>query len=81
MKKLIAKTTIGAEFFHSKENSFFASANAEKIVKALNDNNYLLNKNNNEIWHVYDYDFSQDYYCFKSINMTKNGSVKVKSSY
>jgi hypothetical protein len=79
MKKLIAKTTIGAEYSHSRNNSFFVSANAEKIAKILNDNNYLLNANNNEKWHVYDYDFSQENYCFKSINLTKKGSVKVKN--
>jgi hypothetical protein len=32
---------------------------------------------NNEIWHVYDYDFSQDYYVTKRIFMSKNGSIKV----
>lgn len=79
MKKLIAKTVKGTEYMHSKTNCFFASANAEKIKNVLNDNKYLLNTNNNEIWHVYDYDFMQDDYCFKSVNMTKNGSVKVKS--
>jgi hypothetical protein len=75
MKKLIAKTQKGTEFFHSKENSFFCSANAQKIVNALNENNYQIK--NNEIWHVYDYDFSQDYYVTKRIFMSKNGSIKV----
>ena len=77
MKKLIAKTQIGVEFFHSKTSAFFVSANAEKIIKALNDAKYNLKEG--ECWHLYDYDFSQDYYVEKRIYMTKSGSVKTIS--
>lgn len=44
MKKLIAKAVIGKEYLHSKQNTFFASDNAQKIVDILNKNKYKLNE-------------------------------------
>lgn len=74
MKKLIAKTRIGTEYIHSKRNAFFASANAQKIVDILNENGYKLN--DGEMWHVYDFDFSQESYVFERIYIAKGGAVK-----
>ena len=60
--KLIAKTRKGTEFFHSKKDAFFvANSSANKICRLMNDVKYRL-QNQNEIWYVYDYDFTQDYY-------------------
>ena len=75
MKKLIAKTKIGTEFFHSTKDCFFASANAQKICDALNADKYKLKEG--ETWHVYDLDFSQTFYVDKRIFKSKNGSIKV----
>jgi len=77
MKKLIAKTRIGTEFFHSKKDAFFASANAQEIANALNENRYQLK--DGETWHVYDLDFSQTLYVDKRIFKSRNGSIKVAS--
>jgi hypothetical protein len=74
MKKLIAKTQNGSEYLHSKENCFFCSAKAEKITEILNANKYKLK--DNEKWHMYDYDFSQDYYTYQKIYIAKNGNIK-----
>ena len=58
--KLVAKTQKGIEFMHSKENAFFVpDSSAEKICKIMNDVKFRL-KNDNELWFVYDYDFSQE---------------------
>lgn len=77
MKKLIAKTQTGKEFFHSKTNAFFASeASAQKIADILNKNNYQLKEG--EIWHVYDFDYTQEFYVTSKLYMYK-GSVKAKS--
>lgn len=76
MKKLIAKTTMDKRYIHSKENAFFVSANAKKIVNVLNDVAYKLK--DGECWHIYDYDFMQDTYVTKRIFMNKKGEVKVR---
>jgi polysaccharide pyruvyl transferase WcaK-like protein len=76
MKKLIAKTQTGTEFLHSKTNAFFATeTSAQKIADILNKNNYQLKEN--ELWHVYDFDYTQDFYVDKRIYLYK-GSVKAK---
>jgi len=77
MKKLIAKTKIGTEFFHSTKDCFFASANAQRIADILNDNKYQIK--DGEKWHVYDFDFSQSYYVDKRIYRSNTGSIKVAS--
>ena len=75
MKKLIAKTQEGREFFHSKKDAFFASANAQRIVDILNKNQYKLVAG--EKWHIYDYDYTQDFYVNCRIFIAKNGHIKV----
>lgn len=75
MKKLIAKTTAGKEFLHSRVDAFFASNYAQKIADALNKNKYKLS--GDEKWHVYDYDYSQDFYVNQSIFIS-NGRIKSK---
>lgn len=75
MKKLIAKTQEGKEYLHSKTNSFFASANAQKIADALNKNKYKLVAG--EKWHVYDYDYTQEFYVNCRIFIARNGHIKV----
>jgi hypothetical protein len=74
MKKLIAKAVIGKEYLHSKQNTFFASDNAQKIVDILNKSKYKLN--DGECWHVYDYDFMQDTYTEQRIYITNKGAIK-----
>jgi len=76
MKKLIAKTTEGTEFLHSKKNAFFSSeVSAQKIADILNKNKYQLK--DNEKWYVYDYDYMDEFYVESKIYMYK-GSVKAK---
>jgi hypothetical protein len=75
MKKLIAKTQEGKEYIHSKTSAFFASAKAQRIADILNKNRYKLS--DNEKWHVYDHDITQDFYVLKRIYISKNGSIKV----
>jgi len=74
MNKLIAKTQDGTEFFHSKQNAFFASANVQKIADILNKNKYKLK--DGEHWHVYDYNFMQDGYVEQKIYITRSGKIK-----
>jgi hypothetical protein len=74
MKKLIAKTLQGQEYLHSKKDVFFASANAQKIADVLNKNKYKITES--EKWHVYDYDFMQDYYTQHRIFITNKGQIK-----
>lgn len=74
MKKLVAKTRTGKEYLHSRENVFFASRNAQKIADILNKNNYKLK--DGEKWHVYDYDFSQDFYVEQRIWLSNKGKIK-----
>ena len=76
--KLIAKTRKGTEFFHSKMNAFFApDSSANKICKVMNDMKFRI-ENDNEVWHVYDYDFSQDMYVTGRLSIYK-GQVKLKT--
>ena len=76
--KLIAKTNKGTEYLHSKKNAFFVSDNsAEKICKIMNDTKFRL-KSENEIWHTYDYDFTQDLYVSYKLTIYK-GIVKLKA--
>lgn len=77
MKKLIAKTIKGKEFLHSKENAFFTNNNDKKVLDILNKTGYKIN-NSNEVWHSYDYDFSQDYYVDKKIFMY-NGKLTIST--
>lgn len=75
MRKLIAKTTIGKEFMHSRSDAYFADKDADKICQALNEAGYKLKEN--ERWHVYDYDFTQEWYVEQVISITKTGKVKL----
>ena len=78
--KLIAKTQKGTEFLHSKKNAFFApDSSADKICKIMNDVKFRI-ENENEVWHVYDYDFTQDMYVTGRLSIYK-GQVKLKSLY
>ena len=75
--KLIAKTQKGKEFLHSKENAFFVpDSSANKICQIMNDAKFRI-KNEDEVWHVYDYDFSQDSYVTGRLSIYK-GQVKLK---
>ena len=74
MKKLIAKTQEGTEFLHSRNNTFFASANAQRIADILNKNNYDLSQN--QKWFVYDYDYSQEIYTTQRIFINSKGQIK-----
>ena len=75
--KLIAKTQKGAEFLHSKQNAFFVSdSSADKICKVMNDVNFRL-QNDTEIWHIYDYDITQDLYVTGKLTIYR-GQVKLK---
>lgn len=75
-KKLIAKTRIGTEYLHSRMHSFFADRSAQKIADILNKNKYKLAEG--ETWHVYDYDYSQDFYVTQRIYITNKGAVRAK---
>ena len=78
--KLIAKTQKGTEFFHSKQNAFFVpDSSAKKICKVMNDVKFRI-ENDTEVWHVYDYDFSQDSYVTNRLSIYK-GQVKLKPLY
>ena len=78
--KLIAKTQKGTEFFHSKKNAFFApDSSANKICKIMNDVKFRI-ENENEVWHVYDYDFTQEDYVDSRLSIYK-GKVKLKPLY
>lgn len=75
--KLIAKTQKGLEFMHSRNDSFFApNSSAQKMCDILNKNKYHI-KNDNETWFVYDYDFSQNNYCFRKLSLYR-GSLKAR---
>lgn len=75
--KLIAKTQKGTEYLHSKQNAFFApDSSANKICKIMNDVKFRL-KSDSEVWHVYDYDFSQESYVTGRLSIYK-GVVKLK---
>ena len=76
--KLIAKTQKGKEFLHSKQNAFFApDSSANEICKVMNDAKFRL-KSENELWFVYDYDFSQDLYVTGKLSIYK-GQIKLKA--
>lgn len=77
MKKLVAKTIIGREYMHSKQDAFYASANSKKIADALNKAKYNIKPG--ETWWVYDYDLGMDMYVSKRIFLSRSGAVK--SSY
>ena len=75
--KLIAQTVKGFEYMHSKELAFFVpNASADKICKVMNDVRFRL-KNENEIYHVYEYDFMQKDYVTHRLRIYK-GIVKLK---
>lgn len=74
--KLIAKTQKGIEFFHSRKEAYFVSnASAAKICEIMNNAKFRL-KSENEVWHVYDYDFTQEYYASGKLRIYK-GNVKL----
>lgn len=75
MKKLIAKTLIGEEFMHSRSDAYFVDKNADKICDALNKAKYKLKEG--ECWHVYDYDFTQEWYVEQIISLTRTGKIKL----
>ena len=76
--KLIAKTQKGKEFLHSKQNAFFApDSSANEICKVMNDVKFRL-KSENELWFVYDYDFSQDLYVTGKLSIYK-GQINLKA--
>lgn len=76
--KLIAIAPKGKEYLHSKTQAFYApNASADKICKILNDTKFRL-KNENEVWHVYDYDFTMNYYVNGRFSIYK-GAVRLRS--
>ena len=76
--KLIAKTQKGTEYLHSKQNAFFVFySSANKICKVMNDVKFRL-QNDTEIWHVYDYDITQDLYVTGRLTIYR-GQVKLKA--
>ena len=76
--KLIAKTQKETEFLHSKKNAFFVpDSSANKICKIMNDTKFRL-KSENEIWHVYDYDFMQEDYVTHKLSIYR-GVVKLRA--
>lgn len=75
MKKLIAKTMVGKEYMHSRSHAYFADKHADQICAALNKARYKLK--DGECWHVYDYDFTQDWYVEQAITLTKTGKIKL----
>ena len=78
--KLIAKTQKGTEYFHSKKNAFFApNSSANKICKIMNDVKFRL-ENDDEVWHVYDYDFTQEDYVGSRLSIYK-GKVTLRPLY
>ena len=75
--KLIAKTQKSLEFMHSRKDSFFApDSSAQKMCDILNKNKYHINSDS-DTWFVYDYDFSQDLYCFRKLYLYR-GSLKAR---
>ena len=75
MRKLIAKTIKGKEYIHSRSQAYFADKDADKICEALNAAKYQLK--DGECWHVYDYDFTQEWYIEQVISLTRTGKVKL----
>lgn len=74
--KLIAKTQKEIEFFHSRKEAYFVSnASANKICEIMNNVKFRL-ASENEVWHVYDYDFTQEYYASGKLRIYK-GIVKL----
>lgn len=75
--KLIAKAPKGMEFLHSRKETYFAPDTSAKVIcEKLNDAKFRL-KDETEVWHVYDYDFSQEYYANGKLYLYK-GDVKMK---
>lgn len=79
MKKLVAKTLGGKEYFHSREFAFFASTNADRIASALNRAEYQIKTS--EKWHVYDFDIGMEMYVSRRIFISKSGEIKVANLY
>ena len=75
MRKLIAKTIIGKEYMHSRTHAYLAYKHADLICEALNKAKYKLKED--ERWHVYDYDFTQESYVDKVISLTRTGKIKL----
>lgn len=76
--KLIAKAPKGAEFFHSRKDAFFApDSSADKIRDILIKEKFRL-KNETETWHVYDFDWMQQYYVTQRLSIYR-GVVRIKS--
>lgn len=76
--KLIAKAPKGKEFCHSRMEAYFVSnSSANKICKIMNDVKFRL-KSENEIWYVYDYDWTQEDYVTHRLSIYR-GVVKLKA--
>lgn len=74
--KLIAKTVNGTEYLHSRKDCAFVSdTSARKICEVMNREKFRLKEN--EIWFVYDYDFTMSDYCEYKLSIYK-GIVKMK---
>ena len=74
--KLIAKTRIGTEYYHSKVNAYFApETSAQKMADLLNKNRHDLK--DGETWHVYDEDYMQQFYTDKRLYFSRG---KLKSA-
>ena len=75
--KLLAKTKKSLDFMNSKNDSFFApDSSAQKMCDILNKNKYHINSDS-DTWFVYDYDFSQDLYCFRKLSLY-HGKLKAR---
>ena len=74
--KLISKTAKGIEYIHSKNECYAVSnRSANKICQAMNDARWKLK--DNEVWHVYDYNWCTDNDTFMRLSIY-NGIVKAK---
>ena len=77
MKKLVAKSIIGKEYFFSEEYAFYApQRSARRIMDTLNANQVGLKPG--EVWHIYDYDWYMDTFVEYQINIRK-GKLRITS--
>ena len=80
--KIIAKTTVGHEFFYNPRTARKVSdRSADYICKVVNEYKFLLDTGRNECWHVYDidkYDTAYDYAMFQSFTV-RNGIVTARN--
>ena len=77
MKKLVAKTIIGKEYFFSEKYAFYVpQRSAKRIMNTLNVNHVGLK--HGEIWHIYNYDWYMDTFVTYKINICE-GKLRVTS--